>query len=79
MSESQESTVVSNQDLAIQYFKEYLDNSTKFYSKDTVSAAARARKALSKLTKLAKVARKELQTRKLFLVAERATKREVKE
>jgi uncharacterized protein YjgD (DUF1641 family) len=54
---------------SISLFKAYLLNVAKFRSKGTVSAAARARKDASLLTKLLKTIRKELQEAKTQAVA----------
>ena len=42
-------------------FEEYKDNNDKFAEKGNKAAGTRARKALSEITKLAKVRRKEIQ------------------
>lgn len=63
---------------SIELFRTFVNNTLKFRTKDTVSAAARARKAASALTKLMKTVRKEIQVKKLALVAERKEKRAVK-
>lgn len=45
-------------------FEEYKENSDKFAEKGNKAAGTRARKALSEMTKLAKVRRKEIQEAK---------------
>ncbi len=64
-------TVTENVDKAVDLFKAFYVDATKFYSKGTALAAARARKDLSQLAKLAKVLRKELQVAKKAKVAAR--------
>jgi hypothetical protein len=54
---------------SISLFKSYISNVAKFRSKGTASAAARARKDASLLTKLLKEIRKELQEAKAQAVA----------
>jgi hypothetical protein len=68
--------VTENVDKLKSLFDSALVNATKFYTKGTASAAARARKNLSALAKLTKVVRKELQSAKKVKVAERKAKRE---
>jgi len=64
-------TVTEKVDLSVELFKAYYTDVVKFYTKGTASAAARARKNLSKITKLAKEIRKEVQTDKKAKIAER--------
>lgn len=58
-----------NEKESVNLFRTYLENVVKFRSKGTASAAARARKNASELTKLLKIIRKELQEAKLATVA----------
>ena len=53
----------TNQQL-LTLFDEYKDNNGKFSEKGNKAAGTRARKALSEMTKLAKVRRKEIQSAK---------------
>jgi hypothetical protein len=53
----------TNQQL-LTLFEEYKENSDKFAEKGNKAAGTRARKALSEITKLAKVRRKEIQEAK---------------
>jgi hypothetical protein len=46
------------------FFEEYLDENEKFETKGVKAAAARARKALGELSKLAKTRRAEIQDKK---------------
>lgn len=46
------------------FFEEYLEESEKFETKGVKAAAARARKALGEMAKLAKVRRAEIQDKK---------------
>lgn len=62
-------TLTEKERESIDIFKSYLSNAAKFRSKGTVSAAARARKDASVLTKLLKEVRKELQEAKVAAVA----------
>jgi|TARA_B100001057_G_scaffold494620_1_gene591606 hypothetical protein len=48
----------------ITLFEEYKENNDKFTDKGNKAAGTRARKALSEMTKLAKVRRKEIQEAK---------------
>ena len=48
----------------ITLFEEYKENNDKFMDKGNKAAGTRARKALSEMTKLAKVRRKEIQEAK---------------
>jgi|KNS7Surf_AmetaT_FD_contig_41_3989711_length_521_multi_4_in_0_out_0_1 hypothetical protein len=48
----------------ITLFEEYKENNDKFSEKGNKAAGTRARKALSEMTKLAKVRRKEIQEAK---------------
>jgi hypothetical protein len=50
----------TNQQL-LTLFDEYKDNNGKFSEKGNKAAGTRARKALSEMTKLAKIRRKEIQ------------------
>lgn len=68
--------VTENVDKAKALFEAAHANASKFYTKGTASAAARARKNLSALAKLTKVVRKELQVAKKAKVADRKAKRE---
>ena len=54
---------------SISLFKSYIANVAKFRGKGTASAAARARKDASSLTKLLKEVRKELQEAKVAVIA----------
>lgn len=54
-----------NETLSIELFSTYIEDTVKFRNKGTASAAARARKSASKLAKLIKVLRKELQEAKV--------------
>lgn len=74
--ETSNPTVTENVDKAKALFESAYTDANKFYSKGTASAAARARKKLSELAKLAKTVRKELQSAKKVKVAERKAKRE---
>lgn len=62
-------TLTDNEKESVNLFRTYLENVAKFRSKGTASAAARARKNASELTKLLKTIRKELQEAKLAAVA----------
>tara|TARA_B100000965_G_C19567040_1_gene747306 strand:- start:933 stop:1115 length:183 start_codon:yes stop_codon:yes gene_type:complete len=53
----------TNQQL-LSLFNEYKENNDKFAEKGNKAAGTRARKALSEMTKLAKVRRKEIQEAK---------------
>ena len=53
----------TNQQL-LSLFDEYKENNDKFVEKGNKAAGTRARKALSEMTKLAKVRRKEIQEAK---------------
>jgi hypothetical protein len=48
----------------VKLFEEYIEDSEKFEEKSVKQAAARARKALTNITKLAKVRRAEIQDKK---------------
>lgn len=65
-------------DKSLELFNAYYVNAQKFYAKGTASAAARARKAASQLTKHFKVVRKELQVAKQAKVAARKDARAAK-
>lgn len=69
--QTQTPVVTENVDKAVELFKGIYTDTTKFYTKGTALAAARARKGLSQLSKLAKVIRKELQADKKAKVAAR--------
>lgn len=56
--------LTENEKQSIDLFKSFVEDTLKFRSKGTASAAARARKNASALTKLLKVIRKELQESK---------------
>jgi hypothetical protein len=62
-------TLTDNEKESVNIFRSYLENVAKFRGKGTASAAARARKDASALTKLLKTIRKELQEAKAAVVA----------
>ena len=63
---------------SVELFRTYLQNLLKFRNKGTASAAARARKAISTLSKLAKPVRKGIQTDKVIKVTERRALRDAR-
>lgn len=56
------SIMESNHAQIVRFFNEYLEESEKFEVKGNKSAATRARKALSEVSKLTKERRKEIQS-----------------
>lgn len=56
--------VTENVDKLVALVGDFEKHVTKFYTKKTASAAARARKSLSEFTKLSKDVRKEIQVQK---------------
>ena len=69
--ETQLEQLTDKEKAAIDLFKEFLADAAKFRSKGTASAAVRARKGASELTKLLKDVRKELQLAKVQKAAEK--------
>jgi hypothetical protein len=65
-----------NETLSVELFSKFIEDTVKFRSKGTASAAARARKSASSLAKLIKALRKELQEAK---VANAAAKKAAKQ
>jgi DNA replication initiation complex subunit (GINS family) len=63
--------LTENEKKVIDLVKDFLEDAAKFRTKGTASAAVRARKGASELSKHLKVVRKELQTDKLVKVAEK--------
>jgi len=55
---------LSTHEQLVKLFEEYIEDSEKFEEKSVKQAAARARKALTNITKLAKVRRAEIQDKK---------------
>jgi|TARA_R110000744_G_scaffold102019_1_gene196348 hypothetical protein len=55
---------MSTHDEIVEEFSVYMEAQKKFENKSVKSAAAKARKALTRMTKLAKVRRSEIQNKK---------------
>ena len=55
---------MSTHDEIVEQFSVYMEAQEKFEQKDVKAAAAKARKALTTMTKLAKVRRSEIQDKK---------------
>tara|TARA_B100002019_G_scaffold290516_1_gene308377 strand:+ start:413 stop:622 length:210 start_codon:yes stop_codon:yes gene_type:complete len=55
---------LSTHEQLVKLFEEYIEDSEKFETKSVKQAAARARKTLMNITKLAKVRRAEIQDKK---------------
>lgn len=69
--ETATTALTSNEVQTISLFKSFVEDTLKFRTKGTASAAARARKSASALAKLLKVVRKELQEDKASQAAAR--------
>lgn len=69
--ETQLDQLTENEKTAIELFKGFVEDTVKFRTKGTASAAVRARKGASDLTKLFKTVRKELQVAKIQKTAEK--------
>lgn len=69
--ETQLDQLTDKEKATIELFKGFLADTAKFRTKGTASAAVRARKGASELTKLLKEVRKELQDAKKQKVAEK--------
>lgn len=67
--EETQSNLSANEKLSIDLFNTFLEDTVKFRTKGTASAAARARKSASLLAKLLKELRKELQDAKVAKAA----------